>query len=578
MNLWGRVKAAVQTLTGSMQERFFAGFSSGSGTRPRYGDQWLQAYSSVPWLRATVSKKAYEISTLDWVITRTMSAGKTVTRRDVQRGSFQFREKTIKAMHERGDAEIIYDHPLIDLLTSMNPVLPGRIGMQLAQIYYDVMGEAYFLVERGGSDAPVSSFTGRKLPRALYPIPPTWVTRTPSADKPTFEVKFGQLHLPEVPITEMLWNKNPDPANPYGRGSGEIPTLGDEFYADENAAKMISWSFYNRGRPELLVGIEGATQDEMTAFRQDWQANLGGVQGALKSHFVNQKLQVEKLGFDFQHLQVLDLRRFSRDMIRQVQGIPPEIMGIIENSNRSTIDAAEFIFGKYVIIPLAEVWREFFQNHLLAEYDPRASLDYESPLQEDKNFALSTAQSAPWSMRVKDWRELAGQEPFGTPEDDLIVVPSGVRAVRSLTQLTEAPSAGDNLMNGLSSLLGGGINVPGAGNGNGGNPPTALPSRPGTQDQTPDGMGKSAAARRLTPDEALAIARWSKVSGYSLDLEAVRKDAPIPLTQDKQTEYLRRALARLRERSTDAWVPMFGEWSERDDAMLDMMLGVKEFA
>jgi hypothetical protein len=50
------------------------------------------------------------------------------------------------------------------------------------------------------------------------------------------------------------------------------------------------------------------------------------------------------------------------------------------------------------------------------------------------------------------------------------------------------------------------------------------------------------------------------------------------VTEDRQTEYLRRTLAHLRGQPTDGWDRLFGSWSEKDDAMMDMMLGVTDFA
>jgi hypothetical protein len=452
------------------------------------------------------------------------------------------------------------------------------------------MGEAFFIIDRGPRDGSwvKSSFLGTSLPMALWPIPPTWISRTPTPDDPTFDLEFGSLRLKQIPITEILWHKNANIVNPYARGMGDVQSLNDEFDADENAARLISWSFYNRGRPDLLIGLPNSDQTQLDRFKNDWNANLVGVSNAMKTHFVNVEPKAVQMGYDFQHLQVLELREYLRDMVRQVQGIPPEILGILDQSNRATIDAADYLYNKNVIVPKAELWREFFQRTLVPEYDPRAHLDYVSPIQEDKNFTLTAATAMPGSVKVKDWRRVAGLPPVSPEEGELYLVPAGMSAVRSLTELASmAASPAQGLMNGLAALFGGGINVPGAsklslnipGVG-GGNQPTLPPGRPGTTLPAPAGnqQRRSLVSRKLTPDEAMAIARWAKVSGYSLDMAAVNKDAPIPVCEDKQTEYLRRTLAHLRGQPTSGWDAAFGTWADRDDAMLDMMLGVKEFS
>jgi hypothetical protein len=178
---------------------------------------------------------------------------------------------------------------------------------------------------------------------------------------------------------------------------------------------------------------------------------------------------------------------------------------------------------------------------------------------------------------VKDWRKIAGLTPVSSAEGELYMVPAGTTAVRSLEELADQPvTPAQGLMNGLSALLGGGINVPGASTMHLNVPgaPTTPPGNPGTQPRTPPLMGKGKrprrevdlteeGARRLTPDEALAIARWSKVSGYSLDLASAHKDAPIPVCDDRPTEYLRRTLSHLRGQPTAAWDHLFGDaWAK----------------
>ena len=438
MGIVGRMKAAFSALQGRVGEALTSASSSFGrrATGPRIGDQWLEAYNTMPWLRATLSKIAFGVASLEWGIVRTMGpGGKTTRRKDLQRAQGTRRHKALSAMVDSGDAEAIFDHPALDLLEDPCPLLEGKAFWTVAQVYFEIPGEVFLLVERGGPPGP----TGRPQPTALYPIPPTWVTRTPTPDRPTFDIEKGTLIITDIPNTEMWWMKNPDPVNPYARGAGSALSLADELDADESAAKMFSWSFRNRGQGDKLVSLEGAQKKELNAFRDAWNANLMGVQNALKTHFVNWKVNVQELGQNFEHLQVMDFRQFSRDMLRQVHGIPPELLGITESSNRATIEAADFIFGKHVIMPRAEMWREFLQERLAPEYDERAILDYVSPLQEDKDFALKVVQSAPHILKANEHRRLAGFDPITREEGGELFFVNG-QFVASLAD-AEPPAA-----------------------------------------------------------------------------------------------------------------------------------------
>lgn len=620
MGLWERVKQGIQIVVGghSQGRTIVKGATINSGAmRPKQGEEWLHAYNAMPWLRANVGKIANGVAGLEWGITRTMDEnGMTVKRADIQKGGPAYRRKALAALEEEEKAEAMFDHPFLTLWKNPCPALPGGAARKLAQVYYELVGEVFFIIDRGPRDAWIKSdFTGRPLPTALWPVPPIWVKRVPTPDRPTFEIRYGQLQMDEIPMSEMLWLKDPDPVNPYARGVGLFNALSDELDSDENAARMISYSFYNRNRPDILVNLPGASNAELEAVKNNWIANLQGVQNTLKSHFTNSPdINVEQIGYDFREMQVINLRQHTRDTIRQVPGTPPEMLGIQDQSNRSTIDAAEYIFGRHVIEPRAEVWREFLESQILVEFDPRAVLDYVSPVQEDKNFALSVLTGRPEPFRMNEIRKLAGL-PALTDEEG-----GNLFNVNGSLQPTLAPAAAPGLPGappgatpdggggGLTAPgFEGGINVPGApqmhlsvspaaGSPESGAPaaPASAPGAPpaptvaGTEDERfsltgrprmpmkgARGAGRrfrGAAEARLTPDQSILVAKWAEMNGHELDLDLVVKSAPIPLTENRAEEWVRRACAHLSEFPTSGWDKMFGPWSESDTKMLDLLL------
>ena len=98
--------------------------------------------------------------------------------------------------------------------------------------------------------------------------------------------------------------------------------------------------------------------------------------------------------------------------IIQIWGVPPEEMGIIENSNRATIDTADFLFKRNVVVPRLELLRAYIQERLIPEYDDALIINYKSPVQADKDFQLKAAEKAPWALTVDEHREFMGREPL----------------------------------------------------------------------------------------------------------------------------------------------------------------------
>ena len=63
-----------------------------------------------------------------------------------------------------------------------------------------------------------------------------------------------------------------------------------------------------------------------------------------------------------------------------VFGIPPEKLGVVNESKRSTIAAADFFWNKDIILPRMEFIRMFLQLHLVPDFDDKLILDYETSL------------------------------------------------------------------------------------------------------------------------------------------------------------------------------------------------------
>ena len=86
------------------------------------------------------------------------------------------------------------------------------------------------------------------------------------------------------------------------------------------------------------------------------------------------------------------LRDQMRDILLHVPGVPPEIFGILESSNRSTIDAAKYLFDSLLIVPRLEFLRTIMQERLIPEFDEKLILDYVSPVEKDREFALEAGK------------------------------------------------------------------------------------------------------------------------------------------------------------------------------------------
>lgn len=382
-------------------------------TPPRRGTpEFLSAYSSMPWLHGVINRIASSTSSVDWQLFAQRKSvngvPKFVRNRVLQRAPMKPRAQLKAAMRKAGELVEVQENQFLNVLQAPNPLHTSMSIRGLMQIYLDLVGESFLIKERG----PMNRI------ERLWPIPPHWITELPTGDRPSYEMRVNGVQS-QVPDSEMFYMSHPDPLNPYGRGVGVAQALTDELETDEFASRHTKQFFWNSARPDLLIFPKGInetgakikwTPAEMNRLEVNWRSK---VQGYLKSwapYFVPQELGIHEMNQNFKNLQMNQLREFERNIILQVIGVPPEIMGVIENSNRATIDAAFYLFCLLALLPRLEFQRGSMQERLIPEFDERLIIDYDSPMDDDKEFQLKVATIAPWMLTQDEWRRMGGHD------------------------------------------------------------------------------------------------------------------------------------------------------------------------
>lgn len=187
-------------------------------------------------------------------------------------------------------------------------------------------------------------------------------------------------------------------------------------------SKHVKQFFFNRAKPDFMVYPKGDMnvmgQDQVDQLERKWLDRQQGFWRAFKPQFLSREVGIHEFTQNFAHLQLNELRGHSRDTALQTYGIPPEILGVIENSNRATIEGAFYAFQKLTIEPRAEFWRSELQQKVVPDYDPRLVIDYDSPVQEDRAFTLQAYQAKPSAPTIDEWRTMQGLPPIGGKEGE----------------------------------------------------------------------------------------------------------------------------------------------------------------
>ncbi len=420
------------------------------GDPPRRGTPGLlRAYSDMPWLRAVTTRVATMTATPRWHIYAVQRATNTGAKRYVrdyalQRAPFGERRKMLTSLARTGELVEIFEHPFLDAWQGGGSYVTGMQTRKLLQIYLDLVGEAFLIKERNAAGAVVG----------LWPVPPSWIITVPTPLQPWYWIIFRNQRL-QIPDTEVLWAFEPDPYNPYGRATGMANSLADELDTQEFASKHIRGFFFNNARPDFVAWVKGdpntpsarVSETELVRLKQRWLQEHQSVFRRWAPHFVNRELGIYEFKQDLQAIQAIPLLQHERDTIVQVYGVPPEIFGIINDSKRSTIDMAAFHMGLFVVQPRLESQRDILQAHLLPEYDERLVIEYDSPIPEDREFAINVVNAAPWAFSMDDVRAIAALPTLGPEKGgDLHPVPINVTLTAEedlVAAALPAPAAGE---------------------------------------------------------------------------------------------------------------------------------------
>lgn len=325
-------------------------------------------------------------------------------------------------------------HPLAQLWNRPHPTFSGTKLRYLLQVHLELAGEAFLLIRRR---------QGSLVPEELWPIPPHWVTELPREGQPWWTVNVGGS--PErIPVGEILWLQDPDPLNPYGRGLGPASAVDDEVSQSEWANKWNNAFFRNAARPDFVIGIPGINPQDYDRLRTQWEERYQGFFNAFRPAFLSADAKVHMLTRGHQDMDFIEMLRFLRDAIFQNWQVPPEIMGVVENSNRATAEAAMFVYAQNVLVPRLEFLKDEMAMWLTPLFggDADLVLDYQNPVKETQEFRLKQASEGfkLGAIKRNEWRAANGFDP--DPEHgDVYLTPLNILQQGPGAEKEEGPGA-----------------------------------------------------------------------------------------------------------------------------------------
>jgi HK97 family phage portal protein len=350
----------------------------------RTSQGYLKAYGEISWLFAVVSKISIGVSEMDWHL---YDGTDPETRKE------------------------IVDHPLLALLNRPNPFMTGGEYSELQNSYMELNGECFALKVRNNIGVPAQ----------LWPLPPHRMSVVPGIEQfiTGYVYTIGDQQIP-LEIDQVLHLKMPNPYNPY-RGIGAVQATAVDIDTEDFAARWNRNFFYNEGRPDGILRIGGTVpKEDYERFRADWNQKHVGLANAHKTAVIRgDTIDYKQITLSQSDMDFLNLRHLSRDNILGVFGMPGSMMGIQEVGSRARAEADDYIYGRHILRPRYNRYRDLYNVGLVPDFDARLVLECTSPVPENREATIKEAVDT-WKagiIRRNEARAILGRDP--DPDDEI---------------------------------------------------------------------------------------------------------------------------------------------------------------
>ncbi|NUS24432.1 MAG: phage portal protein [Streptomyces sp.] len=327
----------------------------------------MAAMGSVGTLFSIVNRTSTATSQVEWKLWRTAKSGKDKDRVEVT------------------------SHAALDLWNKPNSFMPRQEFVEVEQQHVDLTGEGWWVIARDERSP---------IPLELWPVRPDRMTPVPDPDMFLRGYMYRAPGGEEVALglDEVIQLRMPNPLDPY-RGMGPVQSILADLDSTKYSAEWNRNFFLNGAAPGGIIKVSKTLGDaEFDELRMRWNEQHRGVANAHRVAILEQGEWVDRR-FTQADMQFVELRKVSRDVIREAFGIPAFALGEVADVNRATAEASKAWFAEMLTVPRLERFKAALNHDLLPLFGVAAQgleFDYVSPVPGDReaDAAELTAQAS----------------------------------------------------------------------------------------------------------------------------------------------------------------------------------------
>jgi HK97 family phage portal protein len=293
------------------------------------------------------------------------------------------------------------NHPLLDLLDTVNPHMTGVELKYTLMAHLELTGNAFWLLD-GVKDE-------RSQPRAIYPLNPGRMRV--KLDKSSFPYKLShyEFTIDGKVITfqpyQILHLKYPDPSDPYV-GVGVPQTIPVWIDSDNYAMEYNRKYFINGAGIGLYIATQTNVEGQIERIKQGFKDAYSGVDNAHKTPVLPKGVDLKNAGVTHRDMEFEKLAMATRDRILAAFGVSKTILGTAESdTNRATAETADYVFSKRTMKPKMQLVLSYLNEFLIPRYGDDLYLTFIDPTPEDKEFRTKEMQAAVGNMPIMTQNE-----------------------------------------------------------------------------------------------------------------------------------------------------------------------------
>ena len=272
-------------------------------------------------------------------------------------------------------------HPLARLFAEVNPFHTYRELVEITLTDLELSGNAYWVLSR----RPVSG-----VPAEIWPVPPAWMRVVPAGrgDDDSLVRRYvfrrGGKET-KLDARDVVHFRYTSPGDPY-YGRSPLEAAMEAVRTDESVARAQRRAFDLGPMPGVVLKSRTPlTKEQQTRLRADFESRFSGPDAAGQLIITDPDAEVMPFSARPREMDFMNSARSVRDRILGCFGVPPAVLGIVEDFNRANAEAAHMLFARSTLLPKLKLIAARITQDVCSQFLPRGiTCDFASPVPADR--------------------------------------------------------------------------------------------------------------------------------------------------------------------------------------------------